>query len=324
MKTPPDTHHPDFPDPAARPRRGRSGGAGRASNDDARLPGRFPDPPAGPGNRRVADRPADWNVLDDGLAENQRWSTWPSVEKLLRGPAPYPEFVIEDAGAIDTDLGVLKTGKEADVFLIERATSEHGALLAAKRYRSPEQRLFHRSSAYTEGRSVRRSRDARALRGGTTYGRAVEAARWAASEWTYLRMAFDAGAPVPYPVQLCGTEILMEFIADPAVPGAAAPRLHQLHPGPERLAAYWEQVVDAMAVFARLGFAHGDLSPYNVLGAGDRIVVIDLPQFVDLAGNTRGMELLARDCRNMCGWFSARGMPVDADELFARLVAAAW
>ena len=28
--------------------------------------------------------------------------------------------------AIDTDLGILKTGKEADVFLLERATDEAG------------------------------------------------------------------------------------------------------------------------------------------------------------------------------------------------------
>jgi RIO kinase 1 len=301
MKQPADLQHPDTFEPTRR--------AGRALN---------------PTRRSDADRPADWNVLDDELAENQRWSTWPSVEKLMRGPAPYPEFVVEDAGAIDTDLGVLKTGKEADVFLLERATAEHRSILAAKRYRSPDQRLFHRSAAYNEGRSVRRSRDARALKTGSGYGRSVEAARWANSEWTYLRLAYEAGVPVPYPVQICGTEILMEFIEDPQDPGAAAPRLQQVHPSPERLRGYWRQLVDAMSGFARLGFAHGDLSPYNVLAAGDRLVVIDLPQLVDLAGNTQGMELLARDCRNMCAWFASRGLDVDEGELLAELVAARW
>ena len=275
-------------------------------------------------NTKHTDRADDWNYLDDQLSESQRWSTWPATEKLMRGPLPYPEFVIEDAGAIDTELGVLKTGKEADVFLVEWATSDQHVLLAAKRYRSPEQRSFTRSSTYTEGRNVRRSRDARALKNGSTYGRLVEASRWASSEWQYLRLCFEAGAPVPYPVQIMGTEILMEFIEDPEAPGAAAPRLQHVRPDPERLVRYWEQIVDAMKVFARLGFAHGDLSPYNVLAAGDRIVVIDLPQFVDLAGTERGVGLLQRDCQNICGWFRSRGLDVDGEELLAELIAEAW
>lgn len=266
----------------------------------------------------------EWNVLDDSLGENQSWSTWPDLEKLMRGPTPHPDFVIEDAGAIDTDLGVLKTGKEADVFLVERATDTRSTLMAAKRYRSPDQRLFHRSTAYTEGRTVRRSRDARALKNGSTYGRSVEAAQWASSEWTYLRMAYEFGIAVPYPVQISGTEIMMEFIQDPENPGSAAPRLQASHPNDQRLQSYWEQLVQAMQGFARMGFVHGDLSPYNVLAAGDRLVIIDLPQLVDLAGNPQGADLLARDCANMCAWFVSKGLKVDDGELLAELLASAW
>lgn len=142
--------------------------------------------PATPGPVPSEARPAGWNMLDDSLASNQRWSTWNSVERLMRGPLPRPEFIIEDAGAIDTELGVLKTGKEADVFLLERGTDTRRSLLAAKRYRTPEQRSFRRSAIYTEGRTVRRSRDARALKNGSTYGRQVEAAQWAAAEWNFL------------------------------------------------------------------------------------------------------------------------------------------
>ncbi|WP_258142373.1 serine protein kinase RIO [Arthrobacter sp. MYb227] len=271
-----------------------------------------------------AKQDPDWNMLDDQLREDQRWSTWPDTEKLMRGPHPYPEFVIEDAAAIDTELGVLKTGKEADVFLIERATTEHSALLAAKRYRSSEQRMFSRSTIYTEGRSIRRSRDARALKNSSTYGKLVEASRWADSEWQYLKLCFAAGVPVPYPVQILGTEILMEFIEDPNSPGMAAPRLHQVHPTQVRLRDYWEQLVEAMRVLSSLGFAHGDLSAYNVLAAGERLVIIDLPQLVDLAGNSQGVELLQRDCRNMCSWFASRGLEKDSEELLSELMAATW
>lgn len=270
------------------------------------------------------DRHQGWNPLDDQLNDNQRWSTWPFLEAAMRGPQPRPDYVIEDAAAIDTELGVLKTGKEADVFLIERATADRSSILAAKRYRSPDQRLFHRSTDYTEGRRLRRSRDMRALESKSSYGRSVAAGQWAWAEWTSLRTLWEYGVPVPYPVQIDGTEILMEFIADPLVPGAAAPRLQQTRPASETLSAYWEQLVGALHTMARLGFAHGDLSPYNVLAAGENLIIIDLPQLVDLAANPHGLELLARDCRNMCSWFNARGLPADDGELFAELIASAW
>ena len=70
--------------------------------------------------------------------------------------------------AIDTELGVLKTGKEADAFLLERAVPGSDAVgesvvLVSKRYRGEEQRSFHRSAAYTAGRAVRNTRDNRAM-----------------------------------------------------------------------------------------------------------------------------------------------------------------
>jgi RIO kinase 1 len=79
-----------------------------------------------------------------------------------------------------------------------------------------------------------------------------------------------------------------------------------------------------MAELARHGVAHGDLSPFNILAAGERLVIIDLPQAVDIVANPAGMDFLMRDCRNVCSWFAARGLD-DADEhaLFADLLAAA-
>ncbi|HZG97189.1 MAG TPA: RIO1 family regulatory kinase/ATPase, partial [Nocardioidaceae bacterium] len=70
--------------------------------------------------------------------------------------------------------------------------------------------------------------------------------------------------------------------------------------------------------------AHGDLSAYNVLAVEDRVVVIDLPQVVDLVANPRGMEFLQRDCHNVCAWFTSRGLDVDEADLFADAVAQAF
>ena len=81
------------------------------------------------------------------------------------------------------------------------------------------------------------------------------------------------------------------------------------------------QVRDVLAELARHGIVHGDLSPYNILAAGERLVVIDLPQVVDLVGNPAGPDFLLRDCTNVCTWFRARGLEVDEHDLFGELLA---
>jgi RIO kinase 1 len=256
--------------------------------------------------------------------EDQRFSTWLQVEPSCRGPEPRPPWVVTSQAALDTELGVLKTGKEADVHLLERAVPgdpQQQVVMAAKRYRGEEHRSFHRSSAYTEGRRTRRSRDARALEKKTAHGRAVAAGQWAWAEFEAMRRFWIAGVPVPYPVQIDGTEILMELVT---VDGQPAPRLAQTRPPAGLLGSYYEQLRDAMAELARHGIAHGDLSAYNVLAAGDRLVIIDLPQAVDIVANPTGPDFLMRDCHNVCSWFTSRGLDVDEHDLFAELLASAW
>jgi RIO kinase 1 len=272
---------------------------------------------------RLGDIDADFVcefLTTDDPGTGQRFSTWLEVEAGCRGPEPRPDWVVTSQAAVDTELGVLKTGKEADVHLLERAVpgdAGQRVVLAAKRYRAEEHRTFHRSAAYTDGRRTRRSRDARALAKRTAHGRALAAGQWALAEWEALRRFWLAGVPVPYPVQIDGTEILMELVS---VDGEPAPRLARTRPPRDVLAGYWDQLREAMAALVRQGVAHGDLSPYNLLAAGDRLVVIDLPQTVDLVANPAGLDFLMRDCSNVTGWFASRGLDVDEHELFADLL----
>jgi RIO kinase 1 len=266
----------------------------------------------------------DFTAYDDLDDPDKRWSTWLSVEPLCRGPEPRPDWLVTSQGAVDTDLGILKTGKEADVYLLERADPhepERAVVMAAKRYRGEEHRSFHRSTAYREGRRMRNTRDARALARKSAHGRAVAAGQWAWAEWEALVRFHGLGVPVPYPVQIDGTEILMEWVT---VDGETAPRLAQTRPDPDLLASYYDQLRDALALMAQQGVVHGDLSPYNILAAGERLVVIDLPQVVDLVANPAGMDFLLRDCTNVCAWFRARGLAVDEQDLFGELMARAF
>jgi RIO kinase 1 len=253
---------------------------------------------------------------------DQRWSTWPASPPTQRGPLPHPEWLVTASGAFDTELGVVKTGKEADVHLIERAVpGTDGVLLAAKRYRGAHHSDFHRSGAYEEGRAMRNTRDARAVNRKSSYGRSVAAGHWAVSEFDALCRAWGAGVPVPYPVQVSDTEVLMEFVGEGR---AAAPRLAQSRGHGEELRDAFDQVVGILEAFARAGFAHGDLSPYNLLDHEGRVIVIDLPQIVDVAANPQGLDFLYRDVVNVSTWFTRRGLQNDPEDLFAGLVAMLW
>lgn len=254
---------------------------------------------------------------DDGPPEGDRWSTWDQSTPTEKGPKPYPGWLVTELAAVDHEHGVLKTGKEADVHLISRGVpgTDRVCLLAAKRYRASEHRLFHRDAGYMEGRRTRESRMNRAMANRTAFGRQVIAGQWAAAEFTALCRLWSLGVPVPYPVQIVGTEILQQFIGTPD--GYAAPRLAQVSDGLDDL---WEQLVAAMVTLARDGLAHGDLSPYNLLVHDGRLVIIDLPQIVDVIAHPAGPSFLDRDAHNVATWFAAKGVTsADPDSLAALL-----
>lgn len=263
------------------------------------------------------------------LVEGQRWSTWSSIERLQRGPLPRPDWVVTQDESIDTELGVLKTGKEADVFLIERASLPTAdgapvarAVMAAKRYRDAEHRSFRRHAGYTEGRRLKDTREARAVATKTRFGRQVAAGVWAQAEWSALVDLWSSGVPVPYPVQIDEREILMELVVDDD--GSPAPRLAATRPDRDQLEHWFEQLRSALIVLCGKGIVHGDLSAYNILAGGDGIVLIDLPQVLDLIANPNGTDFLHRDCVNVCTWFCSKGLERDGDELFAELLAYAF
>jgi RIO kinase 1 len=269
----------------------------------------------------------EWTETSDAPETGDRWSTWDLSTPTEKGPQPWPDWLVTELAAVDTEHGVLKTGKEADACLITRAVpgTDRACLLVAKRYRNDEHKMFHRDSGYLEGRRGRASRVNRAMAKGTGFGREAIAGQWAVAEFGALchlwELCTQLGVEpfVPYPVQILGTEVLMEFIGDPD--GTAAPRLATCRDDVESL---WEQLLLALRVMARAGYTHGDLSPYNILVHRGRLVVIDLPQIVDVVANPQGKRFLERDVHNVVTWFQARGLSdLDEKQVLAELVAEA-
>lgn len=289
---------------------------------DRRVDGRFDSHRPIPRSRRPragADHAPP--ASDPHLPDGARRSTY-QESRSNQGPRPVPTWLVTSAAALDYERGTLKTGKEADVDLVERVDPETGdrCLLAAKRYRAAEHRLFHRDADYLEGRRLKDSREQRAAANRTAFGKQVIATQWANAEFEALSQLWLAGIAVPYPAQLNGTELLVEFIGDDD--GFAAPRLAETRPDRTLLASLWEQLRAAMLALAVHGWAHGDLSPYNLLVADDRLVLIDLPQIVDVNINPRGTAFLRRDLDNVSDWFIAHGGVDDIarDQLWQELL----
>src|SRR5436309_11696136 len=139
----------------------------------------------------------EYDYSDDGKPDGgDRWSTWDLSHPTERGPEPYPDWLVRELAAVDIERGVLKTGKEADVFLVERGIpgTDRFCLLAAKRYRDAEHRMFRRDAGYLEGRRVRASRQMRAMANRSAFGMKVIAGQWAVAEFNALHQLWQLGA----------------------------------------------------------------------------------------------------------------------------------
>jgi RIO kinase 1 len=235
------------------------------------------------------------------------------------GPDPVPDWVITSGDARQVELGLLKTGKEADVHLVERRHGDDVNVLAAKRYRKFEDRLFRNDARYRAGRRTGERRLDKAMAEGSKAGMAFRARLWLQTEFETLSRLWSAGVAVPYPVQRLGNELMVELIGSEE---EAAPRLVHARLDGAGLRDAWAQLEANLHAMVRHGVVHGDLSPYNILwdpGPG-RLVIIDFPQSVDPVAHPEGLALLERDVTNVVDWFARRGVPCDRDELFRSLL----
>jgi RIO kinase 1 len=233
----------------------------------------------------------------------------------------------------DVPLGTLKSGKEAEIFLVERRFASGPRLIAHKRYRPryPEKGQlraegFANSTAYRGDAIYKASwflptRDKKAVMGGSRYGHELAARLWPMQEWAILRRAADAGVAVPHPVEQTDNGLMMAFIGDES---QAAPKLSQARLSADELPSAWEQLLASLRALTSEGLVHADLSAYNLLWWEGRLVVIDLPQAVEFVTNSDAYELLHRDVANVGDWFTRHGLPVDVEAVYAELVALAW
>jgi RIO kinase 1 len=198
-----------------------------------------------------------------------------------------------DDGIIDGVLRRLKSGKEATVYLVDCG----GRIRCAKVYKDSQQRGFHKLAEYQEGRTVRGSRDTRALGKGGKHGRSVQEAQWKNAEVEALYRLSRAGVRVPEPYGVFDGVLLMELVCDAA--GDPAPRLNDVALEPDQALAWHAFMIHQVVLMLCHGLIHGDLSEFNVLVDAQGPVIIDLPQAIDAAANNNAFRLFQRDVDNL-------------------------
>jgi RIO kinase 1 len=202
-------------------------------------------------------------------------------------------------GIVDEVLARLKSGKEADLWLVRHA----GEVVAAKVYRARHARSFRNRVAYEEGRQVRNTRTQRAMDRGSRFGRAVEEDAWMTKEADALHAFHAAGVRVPRPVMFYEGVLLMELVLDAA--GHPAPRLVDARVSSDRAAALYADLRGQAIRMLRCDLVHGDLSPYNVLLGRQGPVVIDFPQVIGAAHNSQAEGYFRRDLESLRRFFAA-------------------
>ena len=113
-----------------------------------------------------------------------------------------------EQGIIDAVLRPLMSGKEAQVFLVEVG----GELRVAKIYKEAAHRSFKHRAIYTEGRQARRSRDQRAMKKGSRYGKEQTEAAWRSAEVDAIYRLRAADVRVPEPFDYYDGVLVMELV----------------------------------------------------------------------------------------------------------------
>lgn len=211
-----------------------------------------------------------------------------------------------DEGLIDDVVRIVRTGKEASVYLCRANASTTGEdLLALKRYHPLDRRDFRDESLYRDGEWIKERRIRAALEKKTRFGRELQGAIWVDREWQTLKTLWEGGAPVPRPIAATQDAILMTYVGDEDL---AAPQLREFRPGHDEAHDLFRQLVRAIELMLYRNVIHGDLSAYNVLVWDGRTTVIDLPQAVDPRKNRHARAFLERDIGRICEHFARHGV----------------
>lgn len=176
-------------------------------------------------------------------------------------------------------------GKESDIIFV-RDEAGHDCVLKLQR--------LGRCSF----RSVTRNRDYKG-NGRTRHGESwFYLSRLASQkEYSFMKMLYDEGFPVPKPIDQNRHALLMEL-----VPGTLLNNITELGDA----AKVYRRALELMVKLAESGLIHGDFNEFNLMITDDqRVIMIDFPQMISI-NHPNATELFDRDVQNLANFFHRR------------------
>ena len=190
--------------------------------------------------------------------------------------------------------GVISSGKEARVYW---GVKTDGIDVAVKIYLVASSD-YKKRLQYIEGdpRFSKIRKDSRGI-----------AEVWARKEYINLKQASSAGVTVPAPLAFRGNVVVMEFIGEKGIP---APRLIDS----EVTKSDYNSIIKSMqAIYQKAQLVHSDLSEYNIMKLGKRLILFDFGSAVS-TDHPQAEDFLKRDIANINRFFSRRGIRVEGNE----------
>jgi RIO kinase 1 len=229
-------------------------------------------------------------------------------------PGLFPSDWLADAPYEDRDLGVLKAGKESEVYLVSRTGPTRMCLMAEKRFKPRLQRGFRNDYLYVGVWGEGTRHETRAMKKRTRFGQEFLHWKWIEHEWTTLERLHDAGVTVPPPVERVESGYRMAFIGDGE---RAAPRLADIDLDLVTARRVWRELQREIGRMLEAELVHGDLSAFNVLWWRERPVIIDFSQAVEAVTHPAARDLLRRDVERTAAYFRRQGVVIDLDAALA-------
>ncbi|MDQ6644012.1 MAG: hypothetical protein M3Y76_06145 [Chloroflexota bacterium] len=219
-------------------------------------------------------------------------------------------------GMITEILYEVKRGKEATVYCCQAHPSTGAELLAAKIYRSRNNRGFKNDAIYQEGRVITNGQLRRAVQNKSRFGRQVQFGMWVNHEFDVLTALYRAGADVPQPIARTQSAILMEYFGDRE---RAARSLQSSELSRMEARVVFDNLLRNIELWLAHNYIHGDLSGYNILYWQGQAKIIDFPQAVDPRFNSNALFLLTRDIEKVCQYVARFNLEYDGRRIAEHL-----
>ncbi|MEM1994185.1 MAG: serine protein kinase RIO [Nitrososphaerales archaeon] len=224
-------------------------------------------------SRYLIKRSEDQQVIEDVFDKATKMALYKLINK----------------GALQTLIGVVKTGKESRVYWGKKADNTD---VAVKIYLTVAAD-FRRRLPYIQG-------DPRFTNVGKGIRNIVEV--WAKKEYRNLSEAYKAGVKVPQPFNLNKNILVMQFIGEEGKP---APTLKEVDKLTQK--DYRNVIEQITLLYQKAELVHSDLSEYNIFKWRDEVILFDFGSAVSRE-HPNADDFLQRDIENLNRFFSKKGV----------------